>query len=63
LRASIVEVEIKTQKNKTRKTRAESKTDVIPNWVERPMRACPELAEGNLLSLTITATVPLRRKP
>jgi len=32
------------------KTKAESKTDVIPNRAERPVRACPELAEGNLLS-------------
>jgi hypothetical protein len=46
---------MKTQKNKTRKTKAEAKLDVIPNWAERPVR--------NLLFLTITATVPLRRKP
>jgi hypothetical protein len=36
--------------SRTRKTKAESKTDVIPNRAERPVRACPELAEGNLLS-------------
>jgi hypothetical protein len=40
------------EKNKTRKTKAEAKIDVIPNWAERPVRACPELAEGNLLSIT-----------
>jgi hypothetical protein len=32
------------------KTKVESKTDVIPNRAERPVRACPELAEGSLFS-------------
>jgi hypothetical protein len=27
---------------------------VIPNRAESPMRACPELAEGNLLLLVLT---------
>jgi hypothetical protein len=34
--------------------------DVIPNWAERPVRACPELAEGNLL--TPSRPPPLKRK-
>lgn len=30
--------------------RLKAKIDVIPNREERPVRACPEPAEGNLLS-------------
>jgi hypothetical protein len=37
------------EKIKTRKAKAEAKIDVIPNRAIRPVRACPELAEGNLL--------------
>ena len=40
-----------------------TKIDVIPNRAVRPVRACPELAEGNLLSHhAITAALPLRGK-
>jgi hypothetical protein len=38
------------RKPKHEKIKAESKIDVIPNRAERPVRACPELAEGSLLS-------------
>jgi hypothetical protein len=31
-------------------------TLVIPNWAEGPVRACPELAEGNLLYLRCTSS-------
>ena len=34
-------------------------TFVIPNRAESPVRACPELAEGNLLSARATTTPSL----
>jgi len=45
-RASISVELYSAEKNKTRKTRAEAKIDVIPNWAERPVRACPECIMG-----------------
>jgi hypothetical protein len=35
---------------------------VIPNWAERPVRACPELAEGNLLFVSSGNNAPLISK-
>ena len=48
-----------------RKTKGQkAKIDVILNRAVRSVRACPELAEGNLLShhSIIAAALPLRRK-
>jgi hypothetical protein len=50
------------EKINTRKAKAEAKIDVIPNRAERPVRACPELAEGNLLSHHPSKPLPLEEK-
>jgi len=50
------------EKIKTRKANAVAKIDVIPNRAIRPVRACPELAEGNLLSIIHHIRMSLRRE-
>jgi hypothetical protein len=50
------------EKIKTRKANAEAKIDVIPNRAICPVRACPELAEGNLFFYHPSKPLPLRRE-